>query len=154
MPMTWPPAPPSVSPRLRKKTLPLLTVATSIGPENGIDTRGCRLKPSSVLSTSMSRQSETRTAQSGLGRLIRTPVLWLGSGTVKRSVGNGISEGDDRSNLACTAAANVGTAVASTGAAPREAGRGACPRVLRGPPRKDGVGVRPVTGNRARQKRE
>ena len=36
---------------LIRKTVLLLTVLTSIGPLNGIDSRGCRLKPSSVLRT-------------------------------------------------------------------------------------------------------
>jgi hypothetical protein len=49
MPTTWPPPPPSVSPRLTRKALPLFTEATSIGPEKEIDSRACRLKPSSVL---------------------------------------------------------------------------------------------------------
>jgi hypothetical protein len=58
-----------------RNTVLLLTLDTSIGPEKGIDRRGCRLKPSSVLMTSMSAQSETRTAQSGFGKLTRTPVF-------------------------------------------------------------------------------
>lgn len=53
----------------------LLTLAGSIGPEKGMESLGCRLKPSSVLMTSRSRQSVTRIAQSGLGRLTRNNVL-------------------------------------------------------------------------------
>src|SRR3989442_370988 len=155
MPTICPPPPPSVSPRLRKKTLALLTVATSIAPENGIETRGCMLKPSSVLSTSMSRQSETRTAQFGLGRFTRTPVLWLGSAAVKRSVGYGISDGDERSNRAWTPAASAGMAVASTKTTPRtSAWRRPCQRLMRVPPRKHDVEPGLATERRARQQRE
>jgi hypothetical protein len=42
-----------------------------------------------VLITSRSTQSEGRTVQSGLGKLTRNLVLWLGSETVKRSLGKG-----------------------------------------------------------------
>ena len=45
----------------------LETLATSIAPVKGIESRGWILKPSSVLSTSMSAQSEGRTVQLGLG---------------------------------------------------------------------------------------
>jgi hypothetical protein len=48
------------------------TVETSIGPENGIEIRGWMLKPSRLLMTSMSAQSEGRTAQSGFGRSTRS----------------------------------------------------------------------------------
>jgi len=125
-----------VSPRLKKKTLELFTVATLIAPENGMDTRGCKLKPSSVLSTSMSAQSEGRTRQSGLGRRTRTPVLWLGSSTVKRSVGNGIVAADERSNRAWTPAASAGRAVVSTRTTLRAAERRPCERLIRVPPRR------------------
>src|SRR5687768_4274504 len=110
MPTTWPPPPPSVFPRLTKKTLPLLTLATSIGPENDTEMRGCRLKPSSALRTSMSAQSVGRITQLGLGRLTRRPVLWPGSGTVKTSLGKGPADGEDRSKAALTPAAGAGEA--------------------------------------------
>ena len=53
MPTIWPPLSSGevVSPSLTRKTVVLLTVVTSMGPLNGIDRRGCRLKPSSVLMT-------------------------------------------------------------------------------------------------------
>jgi len=53
----------------------LLTVDTSIGPLNGMESRGCVLNPSRVLITSMSAQSDGRVAQFGFGRLTRMPVL-------------------------------------------------------------------------------
>ena len=61
----------------------------SIGPENGIEMRGWTLKPSSVLRTSMSAQSDGRAAQSGFGRSTRRPVSWVRSEVVKRLLGNG-----------------------------------------------------------------
>src|SRR5262249_40198555 len=90
-----------------RKTVLLLTLVTLIGPENGIETRGWRLKPSSVLMTSMSAQSEGRTAQSGLGRLTRSPVLLSWSNTVKRSLGNRLRTVEDRSKSVSTAAADA-----------------------------------------------
>jgi hypothetical protein len=71
-----------------------------MGPLNGIARRGWRLKPSSVLRTSMSAQSDGRATQSGFGRFTRTPVRWLGSSSVKRSLGNGPPAGDERSKSA------------------------------------------------------
>ncbi len=62
--------------------MPLFAVARSIGPLNAIVRRGWMLKPSSVLITSMSAQSDGRTVQFGLGRFTRKPVFWLASGTV------------------------------------------------------------------------
>ncbi len=69
--------------------LSLVAVARSIGPENGTEIRGWMLKPSSVLSTSMSAQSEGRTAQFGFASATRTPVIWLSSGVVWRLLGKG-----------------------------------------------------------------
>src|SRR5207244_13651851 len=115
MPITWPPPPPRVSPRLTKKTLLLFTVATSMAPENDTEMRGCRLKPSSVLSTSMSAQSFGRAAQFGLGRATRTPELWLGSATVNTSLANGPPDSEARSKPALTPAARAG----ATGATKR-----------------------------------
>ncbi len=51
------------------------TVARSIGPENGIEILGWMLNPSSVLRTSTSAQSDGWVAQSGFGRLTRSPVI-------------------------------------------------------------------------------
>ena len=51
---------------LSKKTLPG-TVAGSIGPLNGTRTRGWRLKPSSVLISSRSKQSVGTVGSRGVG---------------------------------------------------------------------------------------
>src|SRR5262249_40511704 len=102
-------------PRLTKKTLPP-TVSGSIAPVSGTRTRGWTLRPASVLSSSMWKQSvatakiaggggTTAGHAAGLGRLTRRPVIWLGSATVNTSLGNGPPEGDDRSNRAWTPAA-------------------------------------------------
>ena len=91
IPVTW------KSGSLTRKTFELLTLAGSIGPVNGIEIRGCRLKPSSVLRTSMSAQSDGRTAQSGFGRLTRRPVFCDQSNVVQRLLGNGPPSGLDRS---------------------------------------------------------
>ncbi len=88
-----------------RKTLELSTLAGSIGPVNGIEIRGCRLKPSSVLSTSMSAQSDGRTAQSGFGRSTRRPVFCEKSKSVQRLLGNGAPSGLDRSKRGETPAA-------------------------------------------------
>src|SRR5262245_1474329 len=93
-----------VSPSAIRKTVLLLTVATSIGPLNWIDRRGWRLKPSSVLMTLTSAKSDGRLAASGSGRLTRRFVNWLESATVKRSLGNGPPTGELRSNAANVAA--------------------------------------------------
>src|SRR5262245_9264128 len=106
MPMIWPP--PSladvVSPSPIRKTVLLVTVVTSIGPLNGIDRRGWRLKPSSELRMLTSAASDGRLAASGSGRLTRRLVSWLVSATVKRSLGNGPPSGELRSNAADVAA--------------------------------------------------
>ena len=74
IPTFWKPGP-------TRKTVELETVERSIGPENGTETRGWMLKPSSVLSTSASAQSVGRAAQSGLGRFTRRPVACVASST-------------------------------------------------------------------------
>src|SRR2546428_10503531 len=108
MPTTLPPrAPRVVLPRLTRKTLLLLTDAGSIGPVKGMEMRGWRLKPSSVLSTSMSAQSLGNVAQFGLGRLTRTPVRWVRSRTVNTSLGNGRPDGDEPSKRTRTPAASA-----------------------------------------------
>ena len=109
MPMSWPPGSPpgNVLPRLTRKTVSLVTVFTSMGPLKGMDSRGCKLKPSSVLMTSRLAQSVGRTEQSGLGRLTLRPVLWLGSATVNRLLGNGPPVGVSRLKRAWTPAARV-----------------------------------------------
>src|SRR2546422_2034457 len=108
MPTTLPPrAPRVVLPRLTRKTLLLLTDAGSIGPVKGMEMRGWRLKPSSVLSTSMSAQSLRNVAQFGLGRLTRTPVRWVRSRTVNTSLGNGRPDGDEPSKRTRTPAASA-----------------------------------------------
>jgi len=63
--------------------------------------------PSSVFSTSMSAQSELKTAQFGLGRSTRTRLSWDASGVVKRSLGKGDPEGAARSKVGCTPAARA-----------------------------------------------
>src|SRR5213593_2559467 len=101
-------APPGrAPPRLTRNTVSLLTVSTSIGPLNGMERRGWRLKPSSVSMTSRSWQSDTWTAQSGFGRFTRSQVFWLSSGIVKRSEGNGPSEGTFRLKSAWMPAASA-----------------------------------------------
>ena len=80
-----------------RKTEELETLFGSIAPVKGIEIRGWTLKPSSVFSTSMSAQSDGRTAQSGFGRLTRTPVGCDQSGAVQRSLGYGLPAGVDRS---------------------------------------------------------
>src|SRR5215213_7114343 len=102
MPTIWPPVSSGevVSPSLTRKTVVLLTVVTSMGPLNETDSRGCRLKPSSVLMTLTSAWSDGRLAASGSGRLIRRLVSWLASATVNRSLGNGPRSGLSRSNAA------------------------------------------------------
>ena len=72
-----------------RNTVWLDTVVRSIGPENGIEIRGWMLKPSSVLRTSISAQSDGLTAQSGFGRSTRRPVTCVRSQVVKRLLGNG-----------------------------------------------------------------
>src|SRR5262245_4854272 len=97
-----------VSPRLTRNTLELFTLSGSIAPLNGMLSRGCRLKPSSVLMTSMSWQSESWVTQSaGLGRFTRRSVRWLTSGLVNTSLGNGAVVGLDRSKTAWTPAPSV-----------------------------------------------
>jgi hypothetical protein len=63
------------------------------------------LNPSSVLSTSMSAQSDGRTAQSGFGSWTRRPVLCDQSKVVQRLLGNGPASGLDRSKRGWTPAA-------------------------------------------------
>src|SRR5262245_33279140 len=93
---------------LNTNTFSLDTLAGSIGAVKGIESRGCRLKPSSVFRTSMSLQSEGRgsAVQSSpvVGRSTRSPVSWLRSGTVKRSAGNGPPGGSDRAKSTSTEA--------------------------------------------------
>src|SRR5256885_10924080 len=72
-----------------RNTVSLLTVFTSIAPVKGTVMRGCTLKPSSVLRTSMSAQSDGRALQSGFGRGPRRNVFLEKSGRVKRSLGDG-----------------------------------------------------------------
>src|SRR5215212_3980967 len=86
-----------VLPKLTKKIDRPRSDSKSIGPSKGIAKRGCRLKLSKVLVTSIFWQSETRTVQSGLGKFIRSPVFWLASGTVNRSLGKGLVAGLVRS---------------------------------------------------------
>ena len=85
----------------------LFTVETSIGPENGMDRRGCMLKPSSVLMTSRSSQSDGRTLQSGLGRSTRSPVCWAWSSTVKRLLGYGLPAVEEKSKRTLTPPADA-----------------------------------------------
>ena len=80
-----------------RNTDELETLLGSIAPVNGIEIRGCTLKPSSVLRTSMSWQSDGRAAQSGFGRSTRRPVGCDQSTAVQRSLGNGPPSGVERS---------------------------------------------------------
>jgi len=57
--------------------------------------------------TSRSWQSVTRIVQSGLGRLTRNNVLLRRSSAVKRSLGNGPVEGDERLKRGWTVAAKA-----------------------------------------------
>src|SRR2546422_10587007 len=61
-------------------------------------------KPSSVLITARSSQSDWRTAQSGIGRSTRRCVFWLGSAIVNRSLGKGPLAGESKPNFAWTPA--------------------------------------------------
>ena len=65
-----------------EKDVELVAVERSIGPENGTEIRGWMLNPSSVLSTSISAQSDGRTAQSGFARSTRRPVACVASSDV------------------------------------------------------------------------
>src|SRR5262247_1261122 len=94
-------------PRLMRNTVSLVTVLTSTAPSNGIDSRGWRLKPSNVLMTSRSSQSEGWTSQSGSGKATRRPVLWLPSLTVNQSLGKGPPDGWSRLKRALTPAAQT-----------------------------------------------
>jgi hypothetical protein len=69
-----------------------------MSPSNGTVTRGCRLKPSSSLRWVRSRQSDTRTLQSGDRRFTRRPVLCASSATVNMSVGKIPPSGLSRPN--------------------------------------------------------
>ena len=69
--------------------------------------RGWVLKPSSVLITSMSAQSDGRTAQSGLGSLTRLKVFCVQSTWVNRSLGNGLVAGLEKSIRTLTPAASA-----------------------------------------------
>jgi hypothetical protein len=80
-----------------RNTDELETLLGSIAPVNGIEIRGWTLKPSSVLRTSMSAQSDGRTAQSGFGRSTRSPVGCVQSIAAQRLLGNGPPSGVDRS---------------------------------------------------------
>jgi hypothetical protein len=62
-----------------------------MGPSKGTESVGERLKPSSVLRTSRSAQSERRAPQFGLGSWTLSPVSCRGSATVNRSLGKGVS---------------------------------------------------------------
>src|SRR5438876_7430830 len=98
---------------LNKKTVLLVALATSIAPVKGMASRGCKLKPSSEFRTAMSSQSDGRVVQSpGVGRLIRIPVRWLASATVKRLLGKGPPVGLVRSNKASTPLAPAAGATA------------------------------------------
>ena len=87
-----------------RKMFSLVAVEGSMSPSNGIETRGCWLNPSSWLSTLTSSQSDRFATQSaGSGRFTRRPVICSGSVTVKRSEGNGLVAGDERSKRGWTA---------------------------------------------------
>src|SRR5206468_3410191 len=94
-------------PSRTRNTVRLFAVETSIGPENGMDRRGCKLKPSSVLMTSRSSQSDGRTLQSGLGRSTRSPVCWAWSSTVKRLLGYGLPAVEEKSKRTLTPPADA-----------------------------------------------
>ena len=83
-----------------RNRLLLVAVSTSIVPSNGIDTRGCRLKPSRLFSTATSSHSDGRTEQSGIGRFTRIPVRFDASLTVCQLAGKGPSLGLLKANNA------------------------------------------------------
>src|SRR5258706_8069578 len=87
-----------------------------MSPVNGTVMRGCVLKPSSVLITSMSAQSETCTTQFGFGKLTRRNVFWAQSTCVKVSLGNGVVAGLDGSIRTLTPAPNASSGAASAAA--------------------------------------
>ena len=66
--------------------------------------------------TSMSAQSETCTVQSGLGSLTRLKVFCVQSGCVKRSLGNGLPVGLEKSSFTLTPAARAKAGAASSAA--------------------------------------
>src|SRR5262245_59693816 len=117
-----------------------------MGPSKAIDRRGCRLKPSSVLITSMSAQSDGRSAQDGLGRFTRRPVFWVRSFTVNTSDGNRLRTGlskSDRTPTPAAAAEGARTAQNETARRPRRV------RGMREPPlriRVQGGNHRPQRG--------
>ena len=98
--------PGSVSPKLTRKTVLLLTVVRSIGPSKGMDKRGCRLNPSSVLSTWVSSLSERCVLGSGSGKFTRRPVFCVSSATVNQSLGNGPLAGVLKSKRATNTTVN------------------------------------------------
>src|SRR5919201_2858911 len=84
------------------------TVLKSRSPLNGIDRRGRMLNPSSWFRMSVSRQSlgtGSKGKLQSLGRWTRSHVFCVLSSTVKRSDGNGPSDGRARPNNGVTASA-------------------------------------------------
>src|SRR5262245_51422810 len=75
-----------------------------MAPSKGMERRGCRLKPSSWLTSVRSAQSEGREAQLGSGIFTRNPVRCWKSNTVKRSLGKGDCVGEPRLNSGWVAA--------------------------------------------------
>ena len=89
-------------PELDEERIVAVTLVGSMSPSNGIVTRGCRLKPSSTLMSVRSWQSDTRTAQSGSGSLMRSPVFCASSATVNISFGKTPLSGVSRPNRTWT----------------------------------------------------
>ena len=90
-------------------------IAGSMAPVNGTVMRGWVEKPSSVLMTSMSWQSLTRTAQSGLGRLTRRNVALPKSATVWRLLGNGLALSSSRTDTPSAQAVSGTSAIDRNG---------------------------------------
>src|SRR5215831_8294394 len=100
-----------------RNTVLLLIVPGSMAPSNGMESRGWRLKPSSWFSNVRSAQSEGRVAQLGRAMFTRKPVSCWVSKAVKRSLGNGDCELDERLKSGCVwarASAGVSRAAASS----------------------------------------
>ncbi|MBW3551593.1 MAG: hypothetical protein KY442_12605, partial [Proteobacteria bacterium] len=118
-----------------------VTVATSMSPVKGMNSRGCRSKPSAVLRiTSVSQMLRVAGVQLGTGRSTRRPVSCRGSATVKRSLGKTVVSGVEpvrtRTGSVDWAAAVAGSAspAASSAAAAVTANgfRAECMDILRG----------------------
>src|ERR1051326_8200562 len=99
--------------RVIRKTVLLFTVLTSMAPSNGMERRGCRLKPSSWFTSVRSAQSEGLVAQLGSGTFTRKPVSCCESKAVNRSLRKGDCVVDCKLKSGCVSA-GARTGVSST----------------------------------------